>query len=998
MVRALLALSLACFVLPAPAQTRTPLRDGWTFARGTLAARPADAAFAPIAVPGTFEAALGAEFDGGGWYRRTLDLRALAPYRHLEFTAVATEAVVFVNGVQVARHLGGWTPFLARLAGARADGVDLLDVFVDEKVGHNTQGFHPIIQPHFGGIWQDVWLCAYDGPSLDRTGLMVFGDADILHVEAPILRAGDGVEPVELRITVRDGARVVTTLRQDVLPGKTAMSRTGCGADRRWSPRHPHLYPIELELRRGEQILDQVVSRVGFRDLRADGRRLLLDGEPLQVRGVLHWGYEPPLFAPNPDPSVWRRELEDLRARGFNMVKACLWVPPRAFFEIADEIGMLVWQEYPTWHPTLTPEHRDALVSEFGEFFRHDRSHVCVPFRSLTCETGHSADLTVIQGLYDAAHEAIRQTLVVDDSSWIEWLRVYDFFDDHPYGNNSWWPGKLAHFEKFIAAREPKPLLLGECIAADTWVDLAAWRQAHPGDRPWWAPRCIDDQPRFEAWVAMEFGPATLAALRPDSLAFAMRMRKYQIERLRLDLPAAGYTVSVLRDFTLARMGLYDDLGAMKWPEADWAWHGDTMLCLDAPRDARAFVGPLQFGVRVAHAGPGACAGRVEVVVGDGAETFGRTVAVASGEVSTPIAVRAKVEVNAPTRLRVQATLSGSHAAANHWDVWALPKAPPTEQGDVRIVKTLDAAILAFLRDGGRVLHLCGDRARSLKTDGMWMLRGATFTPPHPLHARVPAELLQELSTFDLESGRVIPWANLVDQVDPVLAFWETHDIPTVRAHLLAFDCRVGSGRLLATALNHDTDAGQWLLGEFVRHLREGRAPQRALAPATVEALAAFLGNAVVDLPEWELRTDPKDEGLALGFAKGGPADGWRKVNTKSHWESQGFRHYDGVAWYRTTVEVPADWKGRTVSAVFEGVDDSFRLYVGGQEVARFGNPETKETVWLQRVTADVTRFLTPGTQAQIVLRVVDHNGAGGIWKPVFLTTGPVDARSDLLH
>lgn len=621
-----------------------------------------------------------------------------------------------------------------------------------------------------------------------------------------------------------------------------------------------------------------------------------------------------------------------------------------------------------------------------------------VPFRSLTCETGHSADLAVIRGLYDAAHAAIPQTLVVDDSSWIEWLRVFDFYDDHPYGNNSWWPGKLAQFEKHIGEREPKPLLLGECIAADTWLDLAAWEKAHPGIQPWHAPRSVGDQPRFEAWVGNEFGAATVAALRPDSLAFAMRMRKYQIERLRLDIPTAGYTVSVLRDFTLARMGLYDHLGGMKWSEADWAWHGDTMLCLDARNDARAFVGDLNTAVRVAHAGAGPCSGHVSVDIDSGVEQWTWPVEITAGEVSKSIPVRSAVSVTAPRRVRVAATLRGTHRGTNSWDLWALPKTPPLDAGDVRIVRALDAPTLAFLRTGGRVLHLAGDRARSLKTQSMWMLRGATFTPPHPLHARVPSELLQELSTFDLESGRVIPWANLLDQVDPILAFWETHDIAEVRAHLLAFDCRVGAGRLLTTALNHETDAGRWLLGEFVRHMREGAAPTRALAPGTVDALAAFLDSAVLDLPEWELRIDPKDEGLAAGFQAGGPADGWRKVDTKRHWESQGVGHYDGVAWYRVGFDVPADWAGRTVHAVFEGVDDSFRLYLGGTEVARFGNPETKETVWLQRVTADVTRFLTPGARAQMVLRVVDHNGAGGIWKPVFLTTGPVDARSDLLQ
>lgn len=977
--------------IPLRAQTRTPLRDGWTFAPGTARTRRAADAYRPIRVPGTFEDHLGATFDGGGWYRRVLALPASTAARaRVEFTAAATEATVYCNGAEVGSHLGGWTPFRVDLPAVKGDGSDLLEVFLDEKVGHNTQGFHPIIQPHFGGLWQDVVLCIDATPTLDRIGLLTFGDLlrDALVVEAACLPGVDAADALTLRVALEDGDQARAQVEVAIGPALPAAVALAVPNVRAWSPAAPHLYRVVLELVAGGEVIDRVERKVGFRDLRADGHRLLLNGAPLSVRGMLHWGYEPPLFAPNPDPSLWRREMEDLRARGFNMVKACLWLPPTSFYAVADEVGMLVWQEYPTWHPKLTPEHRAALEREFAEFFRHDRSHVSVPFRSLTCETGHSADLEVMRGLYDRCKATVPQTLVVDDSSWIEWVRVFDFYDDHPYGNNSWWPGKLAHFKAFIAARETKPLLLGECIAADTWFDRAAWAALHGDEVPWFAPRCLGDQPRFEALVAREFGDATLAALRPQSLAFALRMRKYQIERLRLDLPAAGYTVSVLRDFTLARMGMYDDLGAMKWTEGEWAWHGDTMLCLDTERDARAFVGDeFELQVRVAHGGRGKLRGEVAVRADELSAHTRTAVEVDAGEVSAPVTLHLRSAVAQPTRLRVTAQLTGTARADNAWDVWRLPSSAPTDRGAVRVVDALDADGLRFLQGGGRVLLRVGTDDRCVRAQGMWFLKGACFTPPHPVQAQVPAELLDELSTFDLESGRVLPWEALDGQVDPILAFWETHDIATVRAHLLAFDCRVGAGHLLATVLNHETPAGRWVLDAFVRHLQEGPAPARALSDATVAAFADILATEIMPLPEWDLRTDPDDQGLAQGFATGAlPQDGWRRVHTLAHWESQGFEHYNGVAWYRLAVDIPAGWKDKTVTAVFEGVDDSFRLYVNGQEVARFGDPAKDETVWLQRVTADVTRFVHPGHENTLVLRVVDHRGAGGIWKPVSLT------------
>ena len=96
--------------------------------------------------------------------------------------------------------------------------------------------------------------------------------------------------------------------------------------------------------------------------------------------------------------------------------------------EIADEEGVLIWLEYPTWHPQLTPKYEAELLREYKEFHQHDRNHPSVILRSLTCETGHGADLAVVQKLTDTAKKMIPGALVEDDSSWIEWNRVTDLF------------------------------------------------------------------------------------------------------------------------------------------------------------------------------------------------------------------------------------------------------------------------------------------------------------------------------------------------------------------------------------------------------------------------------------------------------------------------------------------------------------------------------------------------------------------------------------------
>jgi hypothetical protein len=287
------------------------------------------------------------------------------------------------------------------------------------------------------------------------------------------------------------------------------------------------------------------------------------------------------------------------------------------------------------------------------------------------------------------------------------------------------------------------------------------------------------------------------------------------------------------------------------------------------------------------------------------------------------------------------------------------------------------------------VLLLPDGQKHSLPLSQHWFLRGAPWVT-----AESAREWLVDLQHFDL-AGPVVPDLAYLDQVDPILMLWDTHDLKTVKTHGLVFETRAASGRVLVSALRHDgtnNAAGAWVLARLLKTLAEGPSPTypHALAPATWRHLKEKLGEAKQDLTqrEWRFKPDPNELGVREGWANAALDETWKPIKVGQAWEAQGWPALDRWAWYRITVEIPEAWKGRAVYLNFEGVDDMYELFVDGQFVTRRGDAATKQDTFNEKFSHDLTTRLTPGKHT-IAVRVYDWYGAGGIFRPVTLgTTG----------
>ncbi|MBI2619568.1 MAG: alpha-glucosidase C-terminal domain-containing protein [Ignavibacteriales bacterium] len=138
---------------------------------------------------------------------------------------------------------------------------------------------------------------------------------------------------------------------------------------------------------------------------------------------------------------------------------------------------------------------------------------------------------------------------------------------------------------------------------------------------------------------------------------------------------------------------------------------------------------------------------------------------------------------------------------------------------------------------------------------------------------------------------------------------------------------------------------------------------------------------------EWLFKVDSLDQGIAeRWFSPDHQKSDWQLVELPSYWDRYGLEGYDGVGWYAKSVEL-GDSTG-PLAVFFEGVDDDADVWVNGKTVG-------SHTGYSDAFYLDVTDAVKPGIN-EIVVRVNDHSGPGGIYRPVLIT--PLRRVEELLR
>ncbi len=283
------------------------------------------------------------------WQGRRVFLCVRRAYRYTDAS---------VNGTRVGDYEGFCSPFEFDITDAVAFGrSNRLALGVDNRPrpGRDTLGTANLYG-NWGGIGGAVYLEARPSVWIED----VFAMPKIVAGQVTLriaLRAAKGSLPPGLTLSAE-----VVPWAETGNPGLSAgqasvpLSTTGSppwsidlpvslAPVRLWSPDDPFLYVARVKLVERGQAQDEVQVRFGMREIRAEGRRLLLNGKPLYLSGYGDDATEPITGMLPADKALYRKRLSLMRSFGFNFVRHHSCVPHDEYFEAADEVGMLVQPE-----------------------------------------------------------------------------------------------------------------------------------------------------------------------------------------------------------------------------------------------------------------------------------------------------------------------------------------------------------------------------------------------------------------------------------------------------------------------------------------------------------------------------------------------------------------------------------------------------------------------------------------------------------------------------
>lgn len=793
-------------------------------------------------------------YQGAAWYQKevTIPENWKDKQKELFLERCHWETRLWVDDKEAGMRNSLGTPHVYDLTSLLTPGKHILTICVDNRIkdidpGVNSHSVSDHTQTNWNGIVGEMYLSSR--PAVTIRNIQVYPDIRNKRITAKVEVDNRKEGPSRISLSLKaDGAGEAEEQETDFVlqPGQNILSVQYPMGDevKLWNEFHPEVYELRAEIKDTDtKERDSFVTTFGMREFKAEGRKLLVNGQPVFLRGTLECAIFPKTGYPATSVEEWSRIFKICRAHGLNHMRFHSWCPPKAAFTAADKAGFYLQVECSSWANQSTTigdgkpfdkylyEESERMVREYGN---------------------HPSFCMMVYG-NEPAGKNHKEFLA-------EFVRHWKELDSRRiYTSGAGWP--ILEVNDYLSSPDPRIQRWGEGLKSIINA------QAPTTDYDW--SEFVNRYP--QPVVSHEIGqwcvyPNFKEIAKYDGV---MRARNFEIFQEMLQKSGMG---ELADSFLLASGKLQalcykaDIEAALRTPEMggfqlldlhDFPGQGTALVgVLDAFWDEKGYITPQEYSrfcnstvplarmkkrifttdeifeaaIEVAHFGEKPlenCVPEWKIT-----DQNGKTVqagkldqkniplgnAFQLGTVSLSLNA-----IKSPEKLNLEVKVD---TFANSWDFWVYPAGKAKIQGQekIRLVSELDQQTLAFLENGGDVLlslkkgslkpEMGGDVAvgfSSIFWNTAWTHGQAPHTlgilcdPKHPALSEFPTEYHSNWQWQDAMShAQAIDLSSFPSGLKPIVRVID--DWFTNRPLALIMEARVGKGRILISGVDFQDD------------------------------------------------------------------------------------------------------------------------------------------------------------------------------------------------
>jgi len=316
----------------------------------------------------------------------------------LRFEGVTGTAKAWINGNFLKDHYGGFNVWTCDISDFVTPGQEALLTIgiVDEKEENSTSSFN------HGGIIRSVKLLAVPQNHITRFNVETDLDDNYENAEMMVwtkISFNDGGK-TQVKLTLRDPSGNIVDLQDDFInltkeqPEKIKPFKINNPL--KWDADRPNLYTLTLELIGNDKVVEVLTKKIGFREIKIEGKKMLVNGKEVKLRGAGRFDSDPEYGKYLSDEKAWE-EVRLLKDANLNFVRPSCYPATNAYLDACDSLGLYVQVENSVTFVRGTQKDTadtGLYMSQMAEMIEEVRSHPSIIIYELANETYYGVNIT----------------------------------------------------------------------------------------------------------------------------------------------------------------------------------------------------------------------------------------------------------------------------------------------------------------------------------------------------------------------------------------------------------------------------------------------------------------------------------------------------------------------------------------------------------------------------------------------------------------------------